>query len=81
MPGRGPVPKVNRIRERDNVRRQAEFTTLQADGVVRGPDLPDVIEWPEQDGSRCGRRCAPMPRPRRGLRRLAVPRRHGAPAR
>jgi hypothetical protein len=25
-----------------------EFTHLAADGEVRGPDLSDVVEWPEQ---------------------------------
>jgi hypothetical protein len=48
MAGRGPAPKAQRIRPRDTVRRQSEFTTIRADGVLRGPDLPEVMDWPEQ---------------------------------
>lgn len=48
MAGRGPAPKATRIRPNDNARRQAEFTVLHPDGLVHGPDLPDVMEWPEQ---------------------------------
>ncbi|MDP1879089.1 MAG: hypothetical protein Q8M17_16190 [Actinomycetota bacterium] len=48
MAGRGPAPKQTRIRERDTKRRAAEFTVLHPDGVVHGPDLPEVMEWPEQ---------------------------------
>lgn len=45
---RGSLPKVARIRDADGNRRQAEFTKLTNDGQLRGPELPDGIEWPEQ---------------------------------
>lgn len=48
MAGRGAIPKTSRVRDADNVRRQVEFTTLRADGEVRGPELPDGVDWPEQ---------------------------------
>jgi hypothetical protein len=48
MPGRGAVPKPTRVRDADNHRRIAEFTVLSADGEIRGPDLPESIEWPNQ---------------------------------
>lgn len=48
MAGRGPAPKAKRARPTDDKRRQAEFTVLYPDGVVYGPELPDVIEWPQQ---------------------------------
>jgi len=41
MPGRGPAPQPERSRPNDTARRQSEFTTVAADGQVRGPDLPD----------------------------------------
>lgn len=49
--GRGPAPKSERSRPNDTARRQAEFTKVSEDGVVRGPDLPDfdwharTVEW------------------------------------
>lgn len=45
---RGNLPKMTRVRDRDGLRRQAEFTKLVPDDVVRGPQLPERIEWPEQ---------------------------------
>lgn len=42
MAGRGPAPSIKPMaRERNERRKQAEFTTLVADGVLRGPELPD----------------------------------------
>ena len=49
--GRGPAPKSERSRPNDTARRQAEFTKVSEDGVVRGPHLPDfdwharTVEW------------------------------------
>ena len=48
MAGRGPAPKPERSRPNDTARRQAEMTTLAADGERRGPDLPAGIAWHEQ---------------------------------
>lgn len=51
MPGRGPAPKAERSRPNDTARREAEFTKVAADGVVRGPELPEgvwhprTVEW------------------------------------
>src|SRR5262249_27668372 len=50
MAGRGAAPKSARSRARDDVRRQAEMTTLVADGESHGPELPegmlpDGAEW------------------------------------
>jgi hypothetical protein len=51
MPGRGPAPKKERTRPNDTARRSAEFTTLLADGELRGPELPDgdwhprTLDW------------------------------------
>jgi hypothetical protein len=51
MPGRGPAPKKERTRPNDTARRSAEFTTLPADGELRGPELPDgdwhprTLDW------------------------------------
>ncbi len=44
---RGPVPKVNRVRDYDGKRRQQEFRVVAADGDVHGPELP-AGDWPEQ---------------------------------
>lgn len=41
MPGRGPAPKRERSRPNDTARREAEFTSIAADGVARGPELPE----------------------------------------
>jgi hypothetical protein len=45
--GRGPAPKSERSRPNDTARRQAEFTKVSEDGVVRGPDLPEGV-WHER---------------------------------
>jgi hypothetical protein len=45
MAGRGPAPKESRSRARDEKRREADVTTVSSDGQVRGPDLPDTLEW------------------------------------
>jgi hypothetical protein len=42
MAGRGPLPKAHRQRERDERRRQREFTTYERDGSVYGPSLPEA---------------------------------------
>lgn len=44
MAGRGPAPKVTASRERDEKRRHAGKQTLDADGELRGPDLPEA-DW------------------------------------
>jgi hypothetical protein len=48
--GHGFAPKATRSRPRDAKRRDAEMSNLEADGEVRGPDLPaealpDGDEW------------------------------------
>jgi hypothetical protein len=48
MAGRGAVPKLHPLRDADGARRRAEFTQLTPDDIVRGPDLPPGIDWPEQ---------------------------------
>lgn len=48
MAGRGPAPKRERSRPNDTARRQAEFTNLVVDGVVRGPELPPVVQWSDR---------------------------------
>lgn len=51
MPGRGPAPKQTLSRPNDQARRDAQKTRLAADGVLRGPDLPEgdwhprTVEW------------------------------------
>jgi hypothetical protein len=45
MPGRGPAPKAQRSRPNDTARRAAEMRKLAADGQLRGPDLPEGMEW------------------------------------
>jgi hypothetical protein len=42
MPGRGPAPKRERSRPNDTARREAEFKKVAADGLTRGPELPEV---------------------------------------
>jgi hypothetical protein len=42
------LPKVSPIRDQDGQRRRAEFTKLVHDGEVRGPELPESTEWPEE---------------------------------
>ncbi|UVK59021.1 terminase small subunit [Microbacterium phage Cen1621] len=46
----GPLPKENRQRERDTRRRAGEFTHVEADGELRGPELvgnysPATLAW------------------------------------
>lgn len=48
MAGRGPAPKRNRSRPNDTARRAAEFERVEADGEVRGPDLPAGFDWPSR---------------------------------
>ncbi|QWY81824.1 terminase small subunit [Microbacterium phage Honk] len=48
----GPAPKTHRQRERDTRRRASEFTELEADGELRGPELigsygPETLAWYE----------------------------------
>ena len=45
MAGRGPAPKDPDKRRRRNGP-PVPTTELTADDEVRGPDLPDVMEWP-----------------------------------
>lgn len=58
MAGRGPAPKATRTRPTDQRRRQAETTVVEADGELRGPELPDgrlgwvngermSVDWPQ----------------------------------
>lgn len=49
MAGRGPTPKEHHQRERDTRRRQGDATTVAADGVLRGPDLPEAIKDPHPE--------------------------------
>lgn len=51
MAGRGPVPKRTQVTPADDARRQAEFTVLHPDGTQYGPELPDIMDWPEQTRS------------------------------
>jgi hypothetical protein len=44
---RGAIPKPARIRDYDNKQRVAEIVTLEFDGALRGPDLPEG-DWPAQ---------------------------------
>jgi hypothetical protein len=48
MAGRGSAPKETLSRARDQQRREAEITVVQADGQKHGPDLPDGVDWPDQ---------------------------------
>ena len=45
MPGKGPAPKAVRSRPNDTARRQAEMIRLEADGALRGPELPDSVDF------------------------------------
>ena len=47
MAGRGPAPKGQRSRERDQRRVSAATIVLNDDGETRGPELPDG-DWPDQ---------------------------------
>ena len=46
MAGRGPAPKDPATRRRRNA--VPPTTTVSSDGAVRGPDLPDDHDWPDQ---------------------------------
>jgi hypothetical protein len=48
MGGRGPAPKETHSRARDTTRRAAPVVSVVPDAVVRGPELPDGYEWPDQ---------------------------------
>jgi hypothetical protein len=48
--GTGPAPKLTHQRERDTKRRQADSVTVEADGKLRGPELPsqyapETLAW------------------------------------
>lgn len=43
MAGRGPAAKATRSRPRDAAKRAAEFSSISADGEVRGPALPEGV--------------------------------------
>lgn len=45
MAGRGPAPKPDGERRRRN-KPAVPTTVVAGDGQVRGPDLPDLIDWP-----------------------------------
>ncbi|MBP2325338.1 hypothetical protein JOF56_005723 [Kibdelosporangium banguiense] len=47
MAGRGPTPKDPSKRRRRNVD-PTPTTVVVTDGEVRGPELPDTVDWPEQ---------------------------------
>jgi hypothetical protein len=48
MAGRGPAPKGTRSRQRDQKRSEAQITVVEDDGEIRGPELPENFEWPDQ---------------------------------
>ncbi|HEY3259971.1 MAG TPA: hypothetical protein VGJ95_06820 [Pseudonocardiaceae bacterium] len=50
MAGTGPPPKDPATRRRRNAD-PIPTTTLTADGEVRGPDLPDGRDWPDETRS------------------------------
>jgi hypothetical protein len=45
MPMKGPAPKMERSRPNDTARREAEFSTVVNDDLVRGPELPESVVW------------------------------------
>jgi hypothetical protein len=45
MAGRGPAPKDPSERRRRNA--TEPLTVVEADDTLRGPELPDVIDWPD----------------------------------
>ncbi|TCO54153.1 hypothetical protein [Actinocrispum wychmicini] len=47
MAGRGPTPKDPAKRRRRNAD-PTPPTVVAPDGQVRGPELPDTVDWPEQ---------------------------------
>jgi hypothetical protein len=44
MAGRGPAPKSPDLRRRRNL--TEPVTVVESDGQLRGPELPETIEWP-----------------------------------
>jgi hypothetical protein len=48
MGARGPERKETHSRVRDTKRRNAPAFEVVDDGEVRGPELPDGYDWPEQ---------------------------------
>lgn len=48
MAGRGPAPKGTSSRARDEKRRVAPELVVESDDEVRGPDLPESMDWPAQ---------------------------------
>lgn len=46
MAGRGPVPSGNRSRPRDERRATEGAITVVPDDQVRGPELPEDLDWP-----------------------------------
>lgn len=49
MAGRGAAPKQTPLsRPNDEARKRAAFTQIEADGQVRGPDLPGSVDWHPQ---------------------------------
>lgn len=46
MPGRGPRPGGGRAR--DEKRRHEPLVSVSPDGAIRGPELPDTVDWPER---------------------------------
>jgi len=48
MAGRGPAPKQVRSRPNDTARRDAQVQFLTPDDLIRGPELPESIAWPDQ---------------------------------
>ena len=49
MAGRGPLPKSQRQRQRDQRRRDAEFRSVPRDGILRGPTIQEATgrnDWP-----------------------------------
>lgn len=44
MAGRGPAPKATPLsRANDEARKKSQFEQIRADGVRRGPDLPELL--------------------------------------
>ena len=48
MAGRGPAPKGTRSRARDQKRDEAALTVVSPDDEVRGPELPESFDWPNE---------------------------------
>jgi hypothetical protein len=48
MAGRGPAPKSVLQRESRTQAREDSSTKVAPDGLLRGPDLPEGIDWPQQ---------------------------------